>query len=47
MIGAHSYTGGGNELTDSTRAFLPEARILHAFDPGRQTGMGGQWFGKP
>jgi hypothetical protein len=33
MVGAHSYSGGGAELTDSTRAFLPEGRAEYAFDP--------------
>ncbi len=33
IVAAHTHMGGGDGLQDSTRAFLPEARVLHAFEP--------------
>jgi len=34
LIACHSYTGAAGETDDLTRAFLPEARFLDAYDPG-------------
>jgi predicted amidohydrolase YtcJ len=36
MIAAHTYSGIEGEATDTTRAVLPEARLVHAFDPERK-----------
>lgn len=33
LVAAHAFTGGRGELTDPTRALLPEARLLNAYSP--------------